>query len=138
MRHVLFRLSRFWAVLAGLLLLALVLGGRFCVSAVLSNIGMVKLNHSLGVSGRAASPQLLEDAERCFAHSLAWDAGNRAAHRGLGWTWEARGELARAAREWKQGGFSAEDFLMCADRAAFVGQEDVCRLWLRRAAVMQQ
>jgi len=123
--------------LAGLLLLLLVLCGRCCISAMLSNAGMIKLNHALRTPGRIASPQQLQEAERWFTRSLAWDAANPAAHRGLGWTWEARGDSVRAAHWWKQGGFSAQDFLMCADAAASVAQEDLCRLWLRRAALMQ-
>lgn len=126
-----------WVAVAGLLLFAVAAYGRLCVSVMLSNVGMIRLNHALGASARAASPQQLEDVARWFTRSLAWDAGNLAAHRGLGWIWEARGDMLRAGREWAQGGFSAPDFLMCADKAASVAQDDVCQLWLWRAAAMQ-
>ncbi len=123
--------------LAAAILSLLLWQGSAGASAVLSNVGMVRLNRIMGSSGQTASLESLTEAECWFERSLAWNASNRAAHRGLGWIWEVRGDLTRAAREWERGGFSAQEFLMCAQRASWVGQEDLSRLWLRRAAAMQ-
>jgi hypothetical protein len=129
--------KRMLLVLAAVILLVLLWQGSACASAVLSNVGMTKLNRVMGSSGQVASLESLTEAEYWFKQSLAWNASNPAAHRGLGWIWEARGDLTRAAREWEHGGFSAREFYLCAQMAASAGQEDFRRLWLRRALAMQ-
>lgn len=125
------------ATLTVALVFGLVTGGHILVGATLSNLGMVTLGRALQAEGKP-SPEALQQAERWFAQALTWDPGNPSPHRGLGWVWEARGDLTKAAREWLLGGFSPREFEDCARIMDHAGQSEQARAWRQRSSVMRR
>jgi hypothetical protein len=126
-----------WALATLTVALGLVAWGHVLVGATLTNLGMVTLGRTLQAEGKP-SPQALRQAEHCFARALTWDPGNPGPHCGLGWVWEARGDLAKASREWLLGGFSPREFEDCAREMHRAGQSEQARVWRRRASVMRR
>lgn len=125
-------------MLAVVLLVGAALQARPVGSAVLTNLGMVALSATGPGAREPAFGDTAEQAEKWFTRALLLDAGNRGAHRGLGWIREAQGSLSQAAHEWRQGGFTVQEFLVCAQRAARVGKNDLEQLWMRRAEALRQ
>jgi len=126
------------AALAAFVLVAGAWQARAVGSAVLTNVGMVALSAVRGGTRQVAAVAAARQAEQWFTRALSVDPGNLGAHRGLGWIREAQGDLSKAASEWDRGGFTAEEFLVCAQRSARVGRDDLAQLWRRRAEALQQ
>ena len=152
-------------VLALLLTVLSALCGRTLASRVLSDVGVVVLSRALSAlpsaeylqlqaqqaGGKQAArfqelalaarpekpnPRLLDEAERWLSWALQWDPENQGAHNGLGWLWDARGDLPRAAQQWQKAGLTAGDFSACAQSFGNIQWRTEIELWLARAQAM--
>ncbi len=99
-----------------------------------SNLAMVALYRCAHAGAVGLSPNAgLTDAEALLAKALALDAGNRAAHRGLGFALWKRGAREAAGAEWRRGGVLARDFVRAGLQARNVGDRAGARDWYERA-----
>ena len=93
---------------------------------------------ALAVRASVLDQHLLDQAESWLALALRLDDQNDGAHRGLGWVWDARGNLQRAAEEWHQGGLTSADFGACANAAFFINWLDEAQRCRERAAAFDK
>ncbi len=113
-------MARRWLWWGTLILALLVSGGPQLASRVLSNAGLVMLARARG--GQAtASVQPLSAAQNLLQRALAWDEGNRSAHRGLGLVFLFNHDLLQAAGHWRDAGWTAADLLTRSDAAGQAG-----------------
>jgi len=104
-------------------------------SRVQSNPARLNTFH-LAVRPAYPHPDTLERAEQYFDAALQWDEENAGAHRGLGWVWDARGDLERAADEWAAGGFTEIDFVRCEAVAIMIGWRTETERWQARTRAL--
>jgi len=90
----------------------------------------------LAVRPAHPNPDTLDQAERYLNSALRWDADNGGAHRGLGWVWDAQGDLERAAAEWAEGGFTEVDFMRCEAVALMIGWRTETERWQARTRAL--
>ena len=125
---------RFKTAFVGVLALLLLLRGPALMSYVLSSVGMVSLARDLSGAAGELFPQVALDADTLLCQALSLDAGNRGAHRGLGWVLAAQGKVAEAAAEWRAGGFTAQEFIDAGEQARKAGRFQEALEWYERAA----
>lgn len=99
-----------------------------------SNLAMVALYRCAhaGATAPSASGDIAQ-AEALLARALSLDAGNRAAHRGLGFILWERGAREEAGAEWRRGGVLAADFVRAGSQAQKAGDAARARDWYERA-----
>jgi tetratricopeptide (TPR) repeat protein len=125
---------RFRIAFVGALALLLLLRGPALMSYLLSSVGLVSLARDLSGAAGELFPQVALDADTLLCQALSLDAGNRAAHRGLGWALAAQGKVAKAAAEWRAGGFTAQEFIDAGEQARRAGRFQEAFEWYERAA----
>jgi len=122
--------------LVGLLVLGL-LGGPFLLSCALSNVGMVALSRALVSSPGTPDPQTLTQAEHWLSRAVAWDEGNRGAHRGLAWVMTVQGKDEEAVAEWRAGGMTAQELRVWGSQAWRAKQYQEALRWYEQMALLE-
>lgn len=118
--------------LAGII--AVIALARPVASRGYSNLAMVALYQHAHAGAVGLSPNGgLTDVEALLTKALALDAGNRAAHRGLGFVLWERGAREAAGAEWRRGGVPARDFVRAGLQARNAGDIAGARDWYERA-----
>ncbi len=132
------QMARKWLlmILAGLLVLGL-LCGPFVTSRALSNVGMVVLSRALVTSPGTPDLQTLTQAEHWLRRAVAWDEGNRGAHRGLAWVMTVQGKDEEAVTEWRAGGMTAQELRVWGDQARRAKQYQEALRWYEKMALLE-
>jgi len=85
------------------------------------NIGITLLAHAKYVADTATHGQARLDAlisaENWLHKALRWSNNDPVSHQGLGWIYDAKGDLRAASTEWQRGNLSAEMFFGLGDQA---------------------
>lgn len=127
-----------WGILALAGVIAAIALAGPVASRGYSNLAMVALYRRAHAGPAVSSPSAhLAETEAFLAKALALDAGNRAAHRGLGFVLWERGMREAAGAEWRRGGVLAEDFVRAGRQALKAGDAAGMRDWYERAMLTE-
>ncbi len=127
-----------WGILALAGVIAAIALARPVASRGYSNLAMVALYRRAHAGAVVSSPSAdLAAREALLTRALALDAGNRAAHRGLGFVLWERGMREAAGAEWWRGGVLAEDFVRAGWQARDAGDVAGARDWYERAMLTE-
>jgi hypothetical protein len=93
-------------------------------------------NFHLAVRPALPDAARLDQAEQYLSAALRWDSSNGSVHRGLGWVWDVRGDLERAAAEWAEGGFTEIDLTRCEAVATLIDWRTEIERWQARTQAL--
>jgi tetratricopeptide (TPR) repeat protein len=102
------------------------------LSKAFSDFGLLALARYAPATGVEASADLSE-ARAWLERSLAWDARNASAYRGLGWVGVFESDWDACSTAWRQAGWTQQDLLLLADTALEAGLPERAQGYLRVA-----
>ena len=126
--------SLVFATILVLLAATLLVRGRQCVAAGLSNMGYVSwVRGSVGT-------EVLNDESHLADASVWWrraqsiDPHNRSVDRGFGWVLAAKGQFSRAAQSWSSGGLTTQHLIAMGSYAEYKGEYEDTLRWYKLAS----